>query len=155
MLGSNEISNQEIDSTDKIGGGIGSAHENTSNSKKGESDISAAHILIKDSNNKNSDPALHSERGLQGNEEAKNKVINYETFESSSEDEFSQGAFESAANSFQNKEKNENNLSDIQEHKRQERQRRKERKYNEKVRVKAEQERAKRKNIRKRFRLQS
>lgn len=34
------------------------------------------------------------------------KVINYETFESSSEDEFSQGAFESAANSFINKEKN-------------------------------------------------
>ena len=28
------------------------------------------------------------------------KVINYETFESSSEDEFSQGAFESAAHSF-------------------------------------------------------
>lgn len=89
MLGSNEISNQEIDSTDKIGGGIGSGNENTSTSKKNESDISAAHILIKDSNNKTSDPALHSERGLQGNEEAKNKVINYETFESSSEDEFS------------------------------------------------------------------
>ena len=34
-----------------------------------------------------------------------NKVINYETFESSSEDEFSQGAYESAAQSFHNKEK--------------------------------------------------
>lgn len=33
------------------------------------------------------------------------KVINYETFESSSEDEYSCGAFESAAASFQNKEK--------------------------------------------------
>jgi hypothetical protein len=28
------------------------------------------------------------------------KVMNYETFESSSEDEFSQGAYESAAHSF-------------------------------------------------------
>ncbi len=37
---------------------------------------------------------------------ANGKVINYETFESSSEDEFSCGAFESAAQSFQNKEKN-------------------------------------------------
>jgi len=42
------------------------------------------------------------------------KVINYETFESSSEDEFSCGAFESAAQSFQNKEKNgEQNISGI------------------------------------------
>lgn len=36
----------------------------------------------------------------------KNTVVNYETFESSSEDEFSCGAFESAAQSFHNKEKN-------------------------------------------------
>ena len=33
-------------------------------------------------------------------EEKDEKVINYETFESSSEDEFSQGAFESAVLSF-------------------------------------------------------
>ena len=53
---------------------------------------------------------------------ANGKVINYETFESSSEDEFSQGAFESAAQSFQNREKTgEQNMSGIQEHKRQER----------------------------------
>ena len=41
----------------------------------------------------------------------KNKVVNYETFESSSEDEFSQGAFESAAQSFHNKEKNPEGVS--------------------------------------------
>lgn len=40
-----------------------------------------------------------------GMKEEDNKVCNYETFESSSEDEFSQGAYESAAQSFQNKEK--------------------------------------------------
>lgn len=37
--------------------------------------------------------------------EKSTKVVNYETFESSSEDEFSCGAFESAAASFNNKEK--------------------------------------------------
>lgn len=36
------------------------------------------------------------------------KVVAYETFESSSEDEFSCGAFESAAASFQNKDKEQN-----------------------------------------------
>jgi len=44
------------------------------------------------------------EEGKAGKEES--KVVNYETFESSSEDEFSQGAFESACNSVANKEKN-------------------------------------------------
>lgn len=44
------------------------------------------------------------------------KVINYETFESSSEDEYSCGAFESAAASFQNKEKqDEANNSGVQD----------------------------------------
>ena len=57
------------------------------------------------------------------------KVVAYETFESSSEDEFSQGAFESAAQSFTNNEKNGlDNKSQLIEHKRIERQRRKERK---------------------------
>lgn len=49
-------------------------------------------IVIQDSNSKK--PA-----------EKTTKVVNYETFESSSEDEFSCGAFESAAASFTNKEK--------------------------------------------------
>lgn len=49
------------------------------------------------------------------------KVINYETFESSSEEEFSVGAFESAANSFAGKSKKEENLSGYQEQKRIER----------------------------------
>ena len=72
-------------------------------------------------------------------EEEQKKVINYETFESSSEDEFSCGAFESAAASFQNKEKGaENNLIDMQEQKRMEKQRRKERKALEKKKVRAE-----------------
>jgi len=48
-------------------------------------------------------------------------VVNYETFESSSEDEFSQGAFESAAASFTNKEKQEQTASCILENKRIER----------------------------------
>jgi hypothetical protein len=46
---------------------------------------------------------ISNTRGMK--EEDNNKVCNYETFESSSEDEFSQGAYESAAQSFQNKEK--------------------------------------------------
>jgi len=67
------------------------------------------------------------------------KVINYETFESSSEDEFSQGAFESACQSFVNKEKHpDQNISDVHEQKRVERQRRKERKAGEKQKVKLE-----------------
>lgn len=64
-------------------------------------------------------------------------MVNYETFESSSEDEFSQGAFESAAQSFQNHEKNPE-ISAAQDQKRIERQRRKERKFMEKKRTKQE-----------------
>lgn len=83
-------------------------------------------------------------------------VVNYETFESSSEDEYSQGAFESACQSMQQREKHPDmKISDIQEQKRQDRQRRKDRKHNEKLKVKMEQDREKRKNIRKKFRLQS
>ena len=85
----------------------------------------------------------------------KNKVVNYETFESSSEDEFSQGAFESAAQSFHNKEKNPEGVSAALDQKRIERQRRKERKFMEKKRTKLEQDRQKRKNMRKKYRLQS
>ena len=70
------------------------------------------------------------------------KVINYETFESSSEDEFSQGAFESAAHSFQNKEKNaDQDITELQDHKRIERQRRRERKHNECLKKRAENDR--------------
>ena len=69
------------------------------------------------------------------------KVINYETFESSSEDEFSQGAFESAAHSFQNKEKHpDQDMTELQDHKRIERQRRRERKHNECLKKRAENE---------------
>jgi hypothetical protein len=46
-------------------------------------------------------------------------------------------------------------MSGIQEHKRQERQRRKERKHLEKKKAKAENDRQNRKNIRKKYRLQS
>ena len=63
------------------------------------------------------------------------KLLNYDTFESSSEDRFSQGAFESAAQSMDNKDKiasANQKASDIFELKRIERQRRKERKANEK-----------------------
>jgi len=38
-----------------------------------------------------------SEESKKDDDKGDNKAINYETFESSSEDEFSQGAFESAA----------------------------------------------------------
>jgi hypothetical protein len=82
----------------------------------------------------------------------KTKVVAYETFESSSEEEFSQGAFESAAQSFHNKEKNPEG-STAQDQKRLERQRRKERKFLEKKRTKQEQDRQKRKNMRRKYRL--
>ena len=69
------------------------------------------------------------------------KVINYETVESSSEDEFSQGAFESAAHSLQNKEKHpDKDMTELQDHKRIERQRRRERKHNECLKKRAENE---------------
>jgi hypothetical protein len=62
--------------------------------------IAKAHIVISDSN-------LSPDAQDKAEEEKDDaKVINYETFESSSEDEFSQGAFESACNSVLNKEKN-------------------------------------------------
>ena len=62
------------------------------------------HIIIQDNNV----VLTHSNEGetKPSNKKVENKVINYETFESSSEDEFSCGAFESAAHSFQNKVKN-------------------------------------------------
>ena len=91
-----------------------------------------------------------------GKEGDDTKVINYETFESSSEDEYSCGAFESAAASFQNKEKNEEaQHSGVQDQKRLERQRRKERKALEKKKQKEEQDRQGRNNIRKKYRIQS
>ena len=64
-------------------------------------------------------------------------VCNYETFESSSEDEMSHGAFESEAQSFQNKE-NKVDSSSEKEQRRLERIRRKERKLNEKIKMKQE-----------------
>jgi hypothetical protein len=111
-----------------------------------------AHIVIQDSN-------MLEEGEITDNDISKpnvDKVINYETFESSSEDEFSQGAFESAANSFINKEKNpDQDIGEINDHKRIEKQRRRERKHNECLKKRAENDRQKRKNIRKKFRLQS
>jgi len=64
-----------------------------------ERNINKENIVISDTN---------LSPGEEGKEDEKEegKVINYETFESSSEDEFSQGAFESACNSMINKEKN-------------------------------------------------
>ena len=58
-------------------------------------------------------------------------MINYETFESSSENEMDRGLFESAALSYQNKEKIIS--SKEKEDKRLERVKRKERKVNEKL----------------------
>lgn len=59
------------------------------------------------------------------------QMINYETFESSSENEMDRGLFESAALSYQNKEKIIS--SKEKEDKRLERVKRKERKVNEKL----------------------
>ena len=90
----------------------------------GASDKTAekVHIVIQDQRSKGSKKANDEESKESPDKEGDNKVINYETFESSSEDEFSQGAFESAAQSFQNKEKNQEQCgSGFQEHKRQER----------------------------------
>ena len=70
-------------------------------------------------------------------------MINYETFESSSEDEMSRCIFESQALSYQNKDKQQTSAE--KEHKRLERMKRKERKINEKVKIKKEEERQKRK----------
>ena len=113
--------------------------------------IADANIVIEDNFG-----AQATEQNKDEKEKDDNKVINYETFESSSEDEFSQGAFESAAHSFQNKEKaKDQDLDGAQEQKRIERQRRKERKNAEKRKQKAEQDRQKRNNIRKKLRLQS
>ena len=103
-----------------------------------------AHIVIQDSNTTYLNENLTTQDIKDANAEAEetkaeNNRIQYETFESSSEDEFSVGAFESAAHSFTNKEKNPDcNLSGVQEHKRIERQRRKERKHMEKMKQKAE-----------------
>lgn len=109
--------------------------------------------MIKETNTKPSDHDVGQSKQPGGDEP---KVINYETFESSSEDEFSQGAFESACASVINKEKHaDQRVSEQQEQKRIDRQRRKERKHNEKVKLKMEQDRQKRKVIRKKFRLQS
>lgn len=67
------------------------------------------------------------------------QVINYETFESSSEDEMSRCIFESQALSYQNKDKQQ--TSREKELKRIERAKRKERKISEKVKIKMEEER--------------
>lgn len=65
-------------------------------------DIDGAEVAIKGAKE------LENEREeSKRKEDEKTKVVNYETFESSSEEEFSVGAFESAANSFAGKEKEE------------------------------------------------
>lgn len=66
-------------------------------------------------------------------------MINYETFESSSEGEMSRCIFESQALSYQNKDKIISSTE--KEQKRLERLKRKERKINEKLKVKREEER--------------
>lgn len=73
-------------------------------------------------NDENTNSRLRGSATADPDADTDNKVINYETFESSSEEEYSCGAFESAAASFQNKEKNEDaNVSGLQDQKRQER----------------------------------
>jgi hypothetical protein len=95
---------------------VGGAATNTAAEKD------KVHIVIQDQRSKGSKKPADEESKESPEKEGDNKVINYETFESSSEDEFSQGAFESAAQSFQNKEKNQEQCgSGFQEHKRQER----------------------------------
>lgn len=79
-------------------------------------------------------------------------MINYETFESSSGDELDRGLFESAALSFQNKEKQI--TSREKEAKRVERIKRKERKINEKIKQKKEEERERRKRNRIKLRIE-
>jgi len=68
-------------------------------------------------------------------------MINYETFESSSEGEMDRGLFESAALSYQNRDKI---TSNEKEAKRLERVKRKERKNNEKLKLKKEEARERR-----------
>lgn len=79
-------------------------------------------------------------------------MINYETFESSSEGEMDRGLFESQALSYQNKEKMVS--SKEKEDKRLERIKRKERKLNEKLKKKEEEDRARRKKHRIKLRLE-
>ncbi len=71
--------------------------------------------------------------------------MNFEIFESSSEEELSQGAFESAAESFQNK---ENRTEEKLEEKQREREKRQQRKRNEKIKKRKEEEKVKRKEHR-------
>lgn len=59
----------------------------------GGNDLNSMKIVIQD----NSALQVPSEEAKKEDAKGDNKAINYETFESSSEDEFSQGAFESAA----------------------------------------------------------
>ena len=155
--------NVYIQPEEEEGDGAGSARGMPlGDAKKGAGGAAAGDklaIVIQDQKSKGSKkPAAEDSKDSKESpeKEGDNKVINYETFESSSEDEFSQGAFESAAQSFQNKEKNQEQCgSGFQEHKRQERQRRKERKHLEKKKQKAEQDRERRKTMRKKCRLQS
>lgn len=75
-------------------------------------------------------------------------VINFEIFESSSEEELSQYPCESAAESFQKREKDKVETSDVQEQKLKEKQRKVERKKQEKLKKKKDQERQQRKEQR-------
>ena len=59
----------------------------------GGNDSNSMKIVIQD----NQVDKAASEESKKDDDKGDNKAINYETFESSSEDEFSQGAFESAA----------------------------------------------------------
>lgn len=73
------------------------------------------------------------------------KVAQFEIFESSSDDELSQCAFESAAESFQKREKGEVETSKEKEQKMKDRQRRLDRKKQEKLKKKKEQEKEQKK----------
>lgn len=79
-------------------------------------------------------------------------MINYETFESSSENEMDRGLFESQALSYQNKDKII--TSQEKEAKRIDRLKRKERKINEKLKLRKEDERERRKKLRIKLRLE-
>ena len=76
------------------------------------------------------------------------KVAQFEIFESSSDDELSQCAFESAAESFQKREKGEVETSKEKELKMKDKQRRQERKKLEKLKKKRDQEKEKKKEMR-------
>ncbi|CDW81242.1 UNKNOWN [Stylonychia lemnae] len=121
-----------------------SANENNNNRpllfKLGKEDQSLDPIYIKDENDKEGKKFLEKQENPQ--------VVQFEIFESSSEEELSQCAYESAAESFSKKEKGENNGSADKDQKLKDKLRRAERKKFEKLKKKKDQERQQKKDQR-------